>query len=270
MPLKLPVVPGFDVAGVVAQLGANVRGFQVGDSVYARLDSVGGGAAAEYAVAGQDAVALRPASLDAFEAAAMPLAALTALQALRDKGNLSAGQHVLIVGASGGVGHYAVQIAKSMGARVTGACSTRNLDFVRNIGADNVIDYTQQEHFGTEPTYDMILDCVGTYPYATFAAALKADGTTVTTVPSMGFLLRGLFLRLFSRQRASVIFMRPSGDDLRDLARLVDQGKLRSVVETVFPLDALSVAFENGERGGSRGKIVIDVNAQPIEQALTA
>ena len=259
IPMKLPNIPGFDVAGEIVAVGSDVEKFSVGDAVFARLDSNTGGASAEYAVAGETAVAIRPDTITANEAAAIPLAGLTALQALRDKGGLQAGQHVLIVGGSGGVGHYAIQIAKAMGAQVTTVCSTRNLAFVQELGADEVIDYTQQTGFGAPGSYDVIFDCVGASPYSAFASSLKRTGAYVTINPTLGGVVRSVFVSIFSQRSLHIHLMKPSGADLETLGDWVKDNKLRTVIDTVFPLSELSKAYAQSKGGRTRGKIVIQV-----------
>ena len=259
IPLKLPHVPGFDVAGEIVAVGSNVQKFSVGDAVFVRLDNNGGGASAEYAVAGESAVAIRPDNISVNEAAAIPLAALTALQGLRDKGGLQAGQHVLIVGGSGGVGHYAIQIAKAMGAHVTTVCSTRNVAFVQELGADEVIDYTEQTGFGAPDRYDVVFDCVGASPYSAFASSMKRNGAYVTINPTVGGVVRSAFMSIFSKRSVHIHLMKPSGADLETLGDWVKENKLRSEIDTVYPLSELSKAYAQSKGGRTRGKIVIQV-----------
>jgi NADPH:quinone reductase-like Zn-dependent oxidoreductase len=253
-------VPGFDVAGQVAALGANVTHFRPGDEVF----GAGSGTCAEYACVGQDTLALKPANLTFAEAAAVPTSALAALHALRDVGTVQRGQRVLINGASGGVGTFAVQIAKSLGADVTGVCSSPNVAMVRAIGADHVIDYTQQDFTRGVERYDMIFDNVENRSLADCRRALAPGGTLIlnsgTGAHGIGLLIRllkPLVLSPFVRQRLRRFLSVPKHADLVVLKELVESGQLRPVIDRQYPLHETSAALGYIEGGHVRGKVVI-------------
>ena len=259
MPVKMPSTPGFDVAGEVAEVGTNVTSFHPGDRIYAMLDSRTGGASAEYAVVSEKAVALMPSNINEKEAAAIPLAGLAALQALRKEGRLAAGQRVLIVGASGGVGHYAVQIAHALGAHVTGVCSTRNVDLVKGLGADRVIDYKQQTDFATELPYDVIFDTVVSSPFKAFLSVMTKQAVYVCTLPNPILIARAVLMPFYSKRRIKLLMVKSSGKDLQYLTGLIEQGKLRPFIDQVFPLTELPSSHALSQKGRTTGKIVITV-----------
>lgn len=260
---RLPLVLGYDVAGEVEEIGPEVGSFQPGDPVYAYLDSSHGGAYAEYAVVGQGAAARKPERLSFEEAAAVPLAGLTALQALRDKGELAEGERVLVNGASGGVGHFAVQIAKVLEARVAGVASGRNQDFIRELGAERTIDYEQEDFTQDEDTFDVVLDTVGNTSLRDCDLILGEGGVFVTTVPGPLVFVQGaaaFVSGLFGpTRRARLIVGKPDGNDLALLARWIDQGKVRPVLQEVYPLEEIRQAHEASESGHARGKIVVRI-----------
>ncbi len=260
MPAKFPVVPGYDVAGEVVALGAGVGGFSVGDRVHARIAGLAGGACAELARVGVDVATRVPDGMNLADAAALPLAGITALQALRDGAGLpleGARESVLVVGASGGVGHLGLQIARAAGARVTGVCSTRNVALVRELGADDVIDYTQPGAWDGRGPWDVVLDCVGT-DYATWLPRTSARGRYATTTPGPGAIARSL-LNAVSPRRVAPVMLKTNAPDLRVLDGLYAAGKLRVVVDGHHPLDRLTDAWERSKSGRATGKIVIDV-----------
>ena len=262
MPLSFPVIPGLDIAGEVVEVGSQVKKFAAGDWVYAQLDSWSGGASAEYAAVGEKALAAIPDGLPPREAAALPLAALTALQGLRDCGGLKPKDRVLIVGASGGVGHYAVQIAKAFGAHVTAVCSGANEAMARELGADEVIDYKKTPSIDTGAPYNVVLDLIVSSPFARFKEVLATDGTYVAALPTPGILARSLLMPLYSKQRVRFVTVKPRGDDLRELSRLHKEDKLRTVVDSVYPLEKLKEAHLRSETGRAKGKIVVEVCAE--------
>ena len=259
LPLPFPMVPGYDIAGQVVEVGPRVTRFDVGDWVFACLDSRLGGAAAEYAAVGEEAAARIPPNVSVSNAALVPLAGLTALQALRDLGRLRPGHRVLVVGASGGVGHMAVQIAKATGASVTAVCGPTNVSFVRDLGADQVIDYSETNDFGVAAPYDVILDGVGDESIQRFSSWLTRRGVYVATLPTAGILVRALFLPLFSQQRVRLVLTRPRGRDLTFLGDLMERGKLRVVQESEFSLSDLPSAHRRSETGHVRGKVLVAV-----------
>ena len=262
LPARFPLVLGYDVAGEVVEIGPEVTRFQPGDAGFGGVDVIRqGGSYAELALARESALAPKPQALSFEEAAAVPMAALTALQALRDKGELAAGEKVLVNGASGGVGHFAVQIAAALGARVTAVASAKSFDFVRSLGADEVIDYEEENFAGREQTWDVIFDAVSNHTYADCEAVLARDGGIyVATLGgpklmiSIGLTaLGGLFGQ---RRRARLILGKYRAEDLAVLARMVEQRKLRPEIQEVFPLEEIRKAHELSESGHVRGKIV--------------
>lgn len=255
-----PQIPGRDVAGVVEQVGAGVTDFRPGDPVMGMVDTLGG-ANAEYAVLPAGVVAALPERLSFAEAAAVPLAGLTALQGLRDRGELAAGQRVLINGASGGVGTLAVPLARLLGAgHVTAVCGTRNVALVRGLGADEVIDYHQHDFTQDHGRYDLIFDAVAGSSYLQSKAALRPGGRYVTTVIDAKDALLGLPLSVFSDRKVKMVLARDRGADMRLLARWLGAGQLRPVVDSTFPLAATAEAHRLSEQGHAAGKIVLTVD----------
>jgi NADPH:quinone reductase-like Zn-dependent oxidoreductase len=256
---------GYDVAGVVEAVGPNVTLFKPGDEVF------GGawGAYAEYVVAREKGgIIKKPAELSFDEAAAIPIAGITALQGLRDRGHISAGKKVLINGASGGVGTYAVQIAKAMGAEVTGVCSTRNVEMVRSIGADHVVDYTKENFTEGQERYDIILDNVGSQDFSDMAKVMARDGIIIGVGgskkgPFLGPIKRLLWSKLvqpFVAPTITIYLAELNKPDLELLATLARQGKLKSVIDRRYPLEQAGAALEYLGVGHARGKVVVTVN----------
>jgi NADPH:quinone reductase-like Zn-dependent oxidoreductase len=256
---NFPLILGFDVAGVVEEVGNSVTGFQAGDSIYAFLDSLPGGAYAEYAAVSERAACLLPNTMSYEQAAAVPLAALTALQALRDSGEIQPGQQVLINGASGGVGSFAVQIAKALETEVTAVCSTKNVELVETLGADYVIDYTQKDFTQDTKQYDIIFDAVAKESFSRCQNILKPNGIYVTTLPALDTLVQGLLTFLVPGKTAKFMVANSSGKDLAFLKNLIEANKLRSVIAKTYPLSELAAAHEESEQGRVVGKLVITV-----------
>ena len=255
-------VPGYDAAGHVEAVGDDVKHFQPGDEVFGACE----GTCAEYACAAEDRFAPKPDSLTFEEAAAMPTSALAALHALRDVGKAQAGQKVLINGASGGVGSFAVQIAKSFGAEVTGVCSTGSVDMVRSIGADHVIDYTREDFTQGGQRYDLIFDNVENRSLSDCRRALTPSGTLILNsgtgaqgIAMLVRLARPLMLSPFARQNLRRYLSVASRKDLVVLTKLVESGKLRPVIEKTYPLRETPAALAYIEQGHVRGKVVITV-----------
>lgn len=253
-------VPGLDVAGRVEAVGDNVARFQPGNEVFGACS----GACAEHARAGEDKLALKPANLTFEEAAALPTSALAALRALRDVGKVKPGQRVLINGASGGVGTFAVQIAKSYGAEVTGVCGTTNAGMVRSIGADHVIDHTQEDFTQGPQRYDLILDNVENRSLSDCRRALTPTGILILNsgTGARGFrllvrLVKPLVLSPFTRQSLRRYLSTPNHQDLVVLKELVESGKLTPVIDKTYPLDETPAALRHIEGGHARGKVVI-------------
>jgi NADPH:quinone reductase-like Zn-dependent oxidoreductase len=255
------------VAGVVEAVGGRVTGFQPGDEVFGCTSAHGYGAFAEYVSLADDVLVRKPPNVSFEHAAAVPLAAMTALKGLRDHGRLEQGQEVLIVGASGGVGTFAVQIAKSLGAEVTGVCSTRNLDLVGSIGADRVIDYTREDFTRGGRRYDLILQVAGTVPPSRCRRALTPKGTLVLIsgdsrghlLGPVARLLRALAMSPFVSQRMVAFTMKPNGEDMELLRGLLEAGGLTPVIDRTYPLTEVPEAIRYLEQGHARGKVVVTV-----------
>ncbi len=267
--LKMPFVCGSDVAGIVEAVGPAVSRFQPGDAVYAMLPAVAGGGYAEYtAVAERDAAKL-PSGISFMEAAAVPLAALTALQALRDKAGLGSGDDVLINGASGGVGTFAVQIAAAMGARVTGASSGRNAELVRGLGAEEVLDYTREDVLAGGERYDAVFDAVNVLSFRGVRRVLRPDGVFVTVNPVLGKLSPRWLARLRGGRRMESVLVRPSGDDLETLSRWISEGRVKPVIDRSYGLADAVEAHRYSEEGRARGKIVLVVDDPLAKEAAS-
>jgi NADPH:quinone reductase-like Zn-dependent oxidoreductase len=256
-------VRGMDLAGRVEAVGPDVTRFKPGDEVYGSCD----GAFAEYACAQQDRLALKPANLDFAQAAAVPVSCCTALQALRDHGRVQAGQSVLVIGAGGGVGSFAVQLAKAYGAQVTGVCSTGKVDRVRALGADDVIDYTAADPLDGARRYDLILDIAGNRPLGRLRRALTPHGTLVivggeTDGKLLGGAdrqLRAMLLSPFTGQRMLTFVGTQRHDDLVHLAELIEAGSLTPAVDRSYPLAEVPEAIDQLRAGRVFGKIVIQL-----------
>jgi NADPH:quinone reductase-like Zn-dependent oxidoreductase len=256
---------GVDLAGHVEGVGRTVTQFRVGDDVFGCMPLNEMSSFAEYTCVKEDALVLKPANMTFEQAAAVPLAAFTALQGLRDTGHIQSGQKVLINGASGGVGTFAVQIAKSFGAEVTGVCSTRNLDMVRSIGADHVIDYTREDFTNNGQQYDLIYCAVGNRSITDYKRALKPQGACVVA----GFTsLRLLFEHMLLGPRRSqaggqqvglMPTMKPNQKDLAFIRELLESGKVKPVIDRCYPLSETAEAIRYLEAGHARGKVVIAV-----------
>jgi NADPH:quinone reductase-like Zn-dependent oxidoreductase len=260
-PVTFPSIPGADLAGEVVEVGGRVTGFKPGDRVFAMAKVGTGAASAEYAVVDEQAAARAPVNLPLAEAAAIPLAGLTALQSLRDLGGIAANQRVLIVGAAGGVGHFAVQIAKSYGAHVTAVCSGRHADLVHRLGADAVIDYTQRSDVAGEQPYDLVFDMIARTPLRDFLAVMAPAGVYVSTLPSVSRVSAALLLPLVSRRRVRITMVKARGTDLDQLRVLCEAGRLRPVIDQAFPLAALAAAHAYSQQGRAGGKILITIGA---------
>ena len=255
---------GSAMAGRVEAVGRNVKQLQPGDELFGDLTRCGWGAFAEYVCASEDALALKPANVTFEEAAAVPLAAVTALQGLRAKGQIKPGQKVLIYGAGGGVGTFAVQIAKSFGAEVTAVCSTRNVDMVRSIGADHVIDYTQADFTKNGQRYDLIFAVNGYHSIFDYKRALNAKGVYVFIGGSIAAMFQAMFLgpviSMTGRQKmGSMGVAQPSQQDLVFMKELLEAGKVVPVIDRRYPLGETAEALRYLEEGHAKGKVVITV-----------
>jgi NADPH:quinone reductase-like Zn-dependent oxidoreductase len=248
---------GVDIAGRVEAVGDKVMQFLPGDEVF----GVRRGAFSEYVCAPEHLLALKPHNLSFEQAAAVPLAAWTALQGLRDKGMIQSGQKVLIYGAGGGVGHFAVQIAKSFGAEVTAVCGTRNVDMVRSIGADQVIDYTREDFARNGQRYDLILAANGFRTIFEYRRALKPNGIYVVVGGSAGQLIQGMLiapiLSLFGKKKMLGMMTRPNQEDLIFMKDLIEEGKVVPVIDRCYPLPEVAAAMKYALEGHIRGKVVI-------------
>jgi NADPH:quinone reductase-like Zn-dependent oxidoreductase len=258
---------GADMAGRVEAVGSSVTRFRPGDEVFGNNFGRGLGAFAEYVCASEGALAPKPPNTSFEEAAAVPVAAVTALQGLRDKGRIQQGQKVLINGASGGVGTFAVQIAKSFGAEVIGVCSTRNLEMVRSIGADHVIDYTQEDFTQNGRRYGLIFDAVGNRSVSDYRRALSPQGTCViagfTTLPRLfeHMILGAWVSRAGSKKIGLMGTMRPNKEDLAFMKELLEAGKVVPVIDRTFPLSETAEAIQHLEKGHAKGKVVVTIGA---------
>ncbi|MGE3818513.1 MAG: NAD(P)-dependent alcohol dehydrogenase [Isosphaeraceae bacterium] len=263
LPRRFPWIPGGDASGEVAQVGPGVTRFQEGDPVFCLNGAAGGGAYAELLVVSESVLAHKPPSLSFEEAAALPIAGLTALQALRDHGGLSPGGTVMIHGAAGGVGHLALQIAQALGASTGATCGPANLEFVRGLGADRVIDYTRDDFTRRGERYDVVFDAVGKRAYPACRRVLEPGGVYVSTLPSMSLFFWSMATRLphpGARHRAAFVMVKGRSADLDDLAGLVEDGKLRPRLDAVYPLERAEYAQERSRSGHARGKIVLSVD----------
>ena len=278
LPYHLPLILGNDLAGVVVRVGSRVRRFKPGDEVYARPDQDRIGAFAEFISMNEDAVANKPKELTMEEAASIPLVGLTAWQALIERANLKAGQKVLIHAGSGGVGTFAIQLAKHVGAIVATTTSTANLDLVKRLGADIVVDYRKDDFETILRDYDVVLDTLGGETLEKSVRVLKPGGKliSISGPPDPAFAkdigsswsLR-LVMRLLSyriRKKAkrhqvsySFLFMRASGDQLREIGSLIDSGIIRPVVDRVFPFESTKEALAYVEKGRAKGKVIVKV-----------
>jgi NADPH:quinone reductase-like Zn-dependent oxidoreductase len=256
-------VLGADVAGTVERVGKNVRRFTPGDAVFGDLMRHGWGGFAEYALAPENAFASKPAGLSFEEAAALPMAGVTALQGLRDAGGLRPGEKVLIHGASGGVGTFAVQLAKQLGAEVTGVCSTGKVDLVRSLGADHVIDYTREDFTEGGARWDLILAANGDHAIGDYQRALRPGGRYVMAGGSsrqmFEALLLGRAIFLGSDRRMAALSVTVNPNDLSQLAELVEAGKVKPVIDRRYPLREVPEAVRYVAEGHARGKVIIDV-----------
>jgi NADPH:quinone reductase-like Zn-dependent oxidoreductase len=249
-----PHRPGRDVAGVVEAAGRNVTQFKAGDAVFGACR----GSFAEYACARASALAVKPAQVTFEQAAAIPVAGLTALQGLRDKGRLQPGQSVLINGASGGVGTFAIQIARAFGASVTGICSTRNLEMIRSLGADQAIDYTREDFTARPERYDLLLDCIGNHSLTACKRVLKPQGRCVLVggPKEFGGMLRRIVEALVL-PRVVMFIARLNSTDLMLLAELVATGKVTPVIDRLYGLSEAREAVRYAAAGHARGKVVV-------------
>jgi NADPH:quinone reductase-like Zn-dependent oxidoreductase len=256
--ITLPFIPGYDIAGVVEKTGAKITKFKAGDPVYAYLDLKDGGGYADYAVATEVEAATKPKSISFTEAAGVPVVALTAWQALIDKAKLSAGQTVLIHGGSGGVGSFAIQIAKARGAKVIATASTRNQDLLKQLGADVAVDYTKQKFEDVAKDVDVVLDSVGKDTLARSYGVVKKGGfilTLVARIDQAELDKHGI--------RGESLGVEPTSNELAEIGKLIDEKKIKIIISQTFPLSEAAKAQEQVATGHTRGKIVLKVAEEP-------
>jgi len=255
---------GSDIAGRVEAVGSNVTQFKPGDEVFGDISACGWGGFAEYVCVRENALVLKPTNLSFEQAAAVPMAAVTALQGIRHAGQIRPGQKALINGASGGVGTFAVQLAKSFGAEVTAVCSTRNLETARSIGADHVIDYTKEDFATNGQQYDLILAANGDRSISDYRRALSPKGVYVQTGGSMGqmtqAMIQGPWISMTgSKKMGNMGVAKPNQNDLVLIKELLESGKVKPVIDRCYPLSEVPEALRYLEEGHARGKVVITV-----------
>lgn len=254
---------GADIAGLVAAVGQNVTRFKSGDAVFGDLSGHGFGGFAEYATVPESQLVLKPAQLSFEETAAVPMAAVTALQALRDVGQIHSGQQVLINGASGGVGTFAVQIAKAFGAEVTAVCSTSKIELARSLGADHLIDYTKEDFTQNGQRYDLILSANGSRPLSDYEQSLKPTGTYVMVGGSMTQMFQAILLGPLKSKTGGKTLRdftaAPNQKDLAFVAELIEAGQIKPVIDRCYPLAEVPKAIRYLEKGHARGKVIIKV-----------
>jgi NADPH:quinone reductase-like Zn-dependent oxidoreductase len=256
-------IPGGDIAGTIEAVGKDVTQFQPGDEVFGDLSGCGWGGLAEYAAVPEKALALKPVNLSFEEAAAVPMAGVTALQSLRNKGKIQPGQKVLINGASGGVGTFAVQIAKSFGAEVTGVCSTRNVDILQSLGADHVIDYSKEKFTDNNQRYDLILGVNGHQPLSDYKRALKPNGIFIHVGGSEAQMFQAMTLGAWISKTSNIkmgsFLQRANQKDLVFVKELLEAGKVKPVIDKQYSLNEVAEAFRYFEQGHAQGKVVITI-----------
>jgi NADPH:quinone reductase-like Zn-dependent oxidoreductase len=255
--VTFPVILGCDLAGTVVEVGAKVTKFHVGDEVFAMMPQ-DWGAHAERVALTQSLVVTKPAKLSMVQAAAVPTVAMTALLGLRGRGQVQAGERVLINGASGGVGIAAVQIAKALGASVTAVCGSSSLELVKRLGADVVIDYKTADFTKQSETYDLIFDCIGNQPFGACKRVLRGRKIHLTTTPGVGTFLRQ-FLNPICGVKVFGLITRGSGEQLSFIKDLIESGRLEPVIDKVFPLSEVAAAQEYSKTGRAKGKIVLEM-----------
>ena len=254
-----PKILGNECAGEVAGTGSRVKKFKKGDHVVGWPSVRRLGAFAEYACVGETATFPKSKDITFEETACIPIAGLTALQALRDKGRIASGKKVLINGASGGVGHFAVQIAKIFGAEVTGVCSGANADLVKSLGADSVIDYTKQDFTKGTERYDLIFDAVAKRSFRECKSVLGPNGCYVSTLPSLSVIVSQYGTGLFTAKKARTIMVAPNSSDLAWVTSRIEEAGIKVVIDRVYPLGQAKEALAYSESGRARGKIVLNV-----------
>jgi len=275
--MKMGIIPknkifGADIAGRIESAGKNISLFKPGDEVMGDLASFGFGGLAEYVTAPERALIIKPKQVSFDEAATLPMAAMTALQALRDKGGVQKGQKVLIVGSSGGVGTFAIQLAKYFGAEVTGVCSSKNVQQTLSLGADYVIDYTKEKFTIKNKRYDIILGVNGNYPLTAYRKTLASNGTYVMVGGSLSQIFKSLvFGRIlsFGSKKMKSLAAKANKPDLELLVKLLEKGKIKPVIDRCYSLDKTAEAMNYLKRGHSPGKVVINIEPKKNYEHLT-
>lgn len=255
---KFPKGLGGDVAGKIVEIGGKVIGFKVGDEVYGKLGGFTGNTYAEYVVAKPEDLAQKPVNLNFNEASSVPLAALTAYQALINLGGITKDSKVLINGCSGGVGHFGVQIAKALGAAVTGVCSTKNVALAKELGADKVIDYTKENVTDKKEKYDIFFDAVANHSYGKIKPILNKNGRYVSTLPAVGVILNSV-TGLFSSKKARMINVKSNQQDLQQLTKWIEKGKVKPIIDKIYSLEDVREAHCYSETGRVVGKLVLSI-----------
>ena len=255
---KFPKGLGGDIAGKVAAVGENITEYKVGDEVYGKLSGFKGNAYAEFAVAKPGDLFRKPINLNFIQAATVPLAALTAYQALVHQGELTKSSKVLINGCSGGVGHFGLQIAKALGADVTGVCSTKNIVLAKKLGADKVIDYTEKNVIASKEKYDIFFDAVANQSYGKVKPLLNKNGRYVTTLPSVGVILN-FVTGLFSSKKAKMINVKSNPRDLQTITEMIESAKVEPIIDKIYPLEEVSNAHRHSETGRVIGKLALSI-----------
>lgn len=255
---KFPKGLGSDIAGKIVEIGEKVTRFAIGDEVYGKISGFKGNAYAEYVVAKPEDLGQKPVNLSFNEAATIPLAALTAYQALVNHGELTKGSKVLINGCSGGVGHFGVQIAKALGADVTGVCSTKNVALAKELGADKVIDYTENNVANNVGKYDIFFDVVANQSYGKIKPILNKNGKYVTTLPSVGLILN-FVTGLFSFKKASMVNVKSNPQDLQLITEMIENGKVKPMIDKIYPLEDVQEAHRYSETGRVIGKLALSI-----------
>lgn len=255
---KFPKGLGADISGTISAVGEKIVGFKVDDEVYGKLGGFKGNAYAEFVSTNPVNLALKPTNLDFNESASVPLAALTAYQALVNLGELTKGSKVLINGCAGGVGHFGVQIAKALGAEVTGICSTKNISVANKIGSDKVIDYTKNNVIDGDVKYDIFFDAVAKQSYSKVKPILNKNGKYISTLPSIGVILNSI-TGLFSSKKAKMINAKSNPKDLQIITEMVENGKVKPIIDKIFLLKDIREAHRYSETGRVVGKLVISI-----------
>jgi NADPH:quinone reductase-like Zn-dependent oxidoreductase len=257
--IKPPKILGGDYAGIVADVGGRVTQYKPGDAVWGFVEAFNRGTYADFVKVKQEEIGPKPKNLSFEEAASLPTVGLTAYQALVYKGRLKKGDHILINGCSGGVGLAGVQIAKALGCKVTGVCSTKNLQVARNAGVDDVIDYTQQDVLKSAELYDIFFDVVANTSFSQAKLALKPGGIYVRTLPSFESIILAPWINAFSAKKAKILDCKASERDLATLKEMVENGKLVPLIEKVYPLEQVQAAHTRSETGHVVGKLVLKI-----------